>query len=236
MRRTRQQQRSLDRARSKRRQKFLASVAAAGVASGGSLACANTFTTLTGLTAAGNVDVPVNHGSNAEVNLTWDTNWDQYGTLNEPGGWNGRGNVYQMEFDTQQITFAPTAGNIKVSISSFFLDEYAGGGNTFSDWSVTGSTSGLLASGKWTDKNNANDPADAGGRTQISPNAAGVAGETLTLAFVNPSSMNGGGFDSYLAMDNLAFSTMVIPEPATAVMAWLGVGGLGAMAMRRKRN
>jgi uncharacterized protein (TIGR03382 family) len=37
-------------------------------------------------------------------------------------------------------------------------------------------------------------------------------------------------------MDNLTFSTTVIPEPATAVMAWLGVGGLGAMAIRRKRK
>jgi hypothetical protein len=95
--------------------------------------------------------------------------------------------------------------------------------------------SGVLASGTWTDENTANDPGDGGGRTQIFPNAAGVAGETLTLLFSNPPSPV-GGFDSYLAMDNLVFSSAVIPEPATAVMAWLGVGALGAMAMRRKRS
>jgi uncharacterized protein (TIGR03382 family) len=37
-------------------------------------------------------------------------------------------------------------------------------------------------------------------------------------------------------MDNLVFSTSIaVPEPATAVMAWMGIAGLGAMAMRRKR-
>ena len=53
----------------------------------------------------------------------------------------------------------------------------------------------------------------------ISPNASGLAGETLTLGFQNPDSTNGGGADSYLAMDNLTFSTMIVPEPATAVLA-----------------
>jgi hypothetical protein len=54
--------------------------------------------------------------------------------------------------------------------------------------------------------------------------------------FENFDSFSGGGYDSYQAMDNLVFSTTIVPEPATAVMVWLGVGGLGASAMRRKRN
>jgi uncharacterized protein (TIGR03382 family) len=124
-----------------------------------------------------------------------------------------------------------------------------------------------------------------GGRDTISPNATGVAGETLTLAFDHYS-----GYISYLAMDNLTFLSEVIggpdpgdfdndgdvdgrdflvwqrggspnplspgdlsawqtnygtsplvalnavPEPATALLAWLGVSGLGALAMRRKRS
>lgn len=221
---------------SSKRRRLLASLAAAGVAGTGTFAQADITSTLTGLTTPGNVDVPVNHGSTAETTLVWDTNWDQYGTLNEAGGWNGRGNVYQMEFDTQQITFTPTAANIKLTISSFHLDEYAGGGNTYSDWSVTGSSSGAIASGTWNLRNTANDPADAGGRDLISPNAVGSVGETLTLLFTNLPNSMGGGFDSYLAMDNLTFSSMIIPEPATAVLAWLGVGGLGAMAIRRKRE
>ena len=224
---------------SKRWQRFLASITGLGMTGAGTFAQADTATTLTGLPGFAppnnNQLVPVNHGSNAEVTLSWSPEWQQYGVTEYAGGWNNRGNVYQMEGDTQSIAFAPTAANIKVTVNSFFLDEWAGGGNTFSNWSVTGSASGVLASGTWTDENTANDPGDGGGRTQILPNAAGAAGETLTLLFGNPPAP-AGGFDSYLAMDNLVFSTTVIPEPATAVMAWLGVGGLGAMAMRRKRT
>lgn len=221
---------------SSKKRKLLASVAAAGVVGSGSLAQADTTTTLTGLTAPGNTDVPQTHGDNAEVDLTWHPNWDQYGTLNEAGGWNGRGNVYQMEYDIQDITFAPTTPNIKVKITSFELDEYAGGGNTSSTWAVSGPLSGVIASGLWNLRDNAHDPIDLGGRDLIFANAVGAAGETLTLTFTNADSLNGGGFDSYLAMDNLVFSTMIVPEPTTAVMAWLGVGGLGALAMRRKRK
>jgi hypothetical protein len=229
--------RKFERCKSRRRRKLFTTLAAAGVASMGSLAQADTSTTLTGLTAPGNVPVPINHGSNAEVTLSWDqTGWDQYGTLNYAGGWDGRGDVYQMEYDTQSITFAPTAPYIKVTIEDFDLDEWGGGGNTYSDWSVTGTSSGLIASGTWDLKNNVNDPNDLGGRDLITVNAVGDPGETLTLLFTNLPDSMGGGYDSYLAMDNLTFNTMVIPEPATAVMAWLGVGGLGAMAMRRKRK
>jgi hypothetical protein len=223
---------------SKRWQRFLASITGLGMAGAGSYAQADTSTTLTGLPGFAppnnNQLVPVNHGSNAEVALTWSPEWQQYGVTEYAGGWNTRGNVYQMEGDTQSIAFAPTAANVKVTVNSFFLDEWAGGGNTYADWSVTGSVSGLLASGTWSDKNTANDPGDGGGRTQISPNAAGAAGETLTLLFTDLAPPV-GGFDSYLAMDNLVFSSTIIPEPATAVMGWLGVGALGARAMRRKR-
>jgi MYXO-CTERM domain-containing protein len=202
------------------------------------LAQADTSTTLTGLPGGPpfNQNVPVNHGSNAEVTLVWDTDFDQYGTAEYAGGWNGRGNVYQMEYTFQTIIFDPTGTREKVTINQLFLDEWELGGNTYSDWSVTTPRREVIASGTWDDFNNANDPADAGGRSLVSINATGRPGQTLTLTFNNPDSLSGGGFDSYLAMDNLTFSTTVVPEPATAVLAWLGVGGLGALAMRRKRN
>ena len=129
--------------------------------------------------------------------------------------WNGRGDVYQINNRLADIIFAPTSSSIKVTLNSFELDEWAGGGNTSALWSVTGSTSGLIASGSWTDKNTANDPNNLGGRTLISPNASGVPGESLTVLFDHSAS---GGAISYLAMDNLTFSTTVIPEPATAVL------------------
>jgi hypothetical protein len=221
---------------SKRRQRLLASLAAASVAGSGSLAHADTATTLTGL-ADTNEAVPTDHGSNAEVTLSWSVptppdetgnDWDQY------ADWDSRDPaVYQINNRVTDITFTPTGPGIKVTVSEFFLDEWAGGTDTSAMWSVTGSSSGLIASGLWTDKNNANDPNDLGGRTLISPNATGAFGETLTLTFDHSAS---GGYISYLAMDNLTFLTMVVPEPTTAVLAWMGVGGLGAMAMRRKRK
>jgi hypothetical protein len=229
----RQQSKKLNRAASKRRTRFLATLAAAGVAGSASLAQADITTTLTGVPGSvDNASIPPGHGSTAETTLAWsavptDTNWDQY------ADWDGRGNVYQINDRLANITFAPTSPTIKVTINSFEFDEWAGGGNTTAMWSVTGSSSGVLASGTWTDKNTANDPSDMGGRTLISPLAMGAAGETLTLAFDHSAS---AGLISYLAMDNLTFSSVVIPEPATAVMAWLGIAGLGAMAIRRKRN
>ena len=187
------------RSSTKRRQKLLASLAAAGVVGTGSLAQADTATTLTGvMPSVSNDDVPVSHGSNAEVTLAWPDTWDQY------ANWDGRGDVYQVDQRMTDIKFTPSAAEIKITISSFELDEYAGGGDTSVMWSVTGSSSGLLSAGTWVDFDTAHDPADGGGRSLVSANATGVPGEMLTLAFDHSLS---GGFISYLAMDNLPFST-----------------------------
>jgi len=210
----------------KRRQRLLASVAAASMVGGGSLAHGDMISTLTGLGTT-NEPVPVDHGSTAETFLTWSPEWDQY------ADWDGRGEVYQVDQRMTSIAFAPASALIKVSIQDFELDEWAGGGDTSAAWSVTGSVSGLLASGSWTDKNSANDPSDLGGRTLVAANATGVPGETLTFLVDHSAS---AGTISYLAMDNLTFSSMVVPEPATGVLAWLGATGLGALAMRRKRK
>ena len=172
-----------------------------------------------------NDPVPVAHGSTAEATLAWSVApniWDQY------ADWDGRGDVYQIDQRMTDITFTPASALIKITVQDFELDEYTGGGATNCLWSVTGSSSGLIASGNWTDFFVAN-----GGRSLVTANATGAPGETLTLAFDHSGSM---GYISYLAMDNLTFLSMVVPEPATAVLAWMGVGGLGALAMRRKRK
>jgi hypothetical protein len=206
---------------------------AGGLTSGDAVAYADTSTTLTGLNST-NDNIPAGHGSNAEVTVGWSEpdptgdDWDQY------ADWDGRDPaVYQINDYTASISFTPTSPLVKITVDSFFLDEYGGGGDTAVAWSVTGSSSGLIASGLWSDFNSANDPTDAGGRTQVSPMAMGAFGETLTLLF---DQTNSGGYVSYLAMDNLVFSSMVVPEPNAAVLGALGIGGLGAMAMRRKRK
>jgi hypothetical protein len=229
----RQQRNKLKHAASKRRSRFLVSLTAAGVAGTGAVTYADITTTLTGVPGSvNNAAIPAGHGSTADIALAWsatpeDTNWDQY------SDWDGRGDVYQINDRVASIMFAPSSPTTRVWINSFELDEWAGGGDTSAAWRISGSTSGEFASGVWADKNTANDPNDLGGRTLVTPSAIGLAGETLTLTFDHSAS---GGFVSYLAMDNLTFRSVVIPEPATAVMAWLGVGGLGALAMRRKRS
>ncbi|MFI4862084.1 MAG: PEP-CTERM sorting domain-containing protein [Phycisphaerales bacterium JB063] len=179
-----------------------------------------------------NFDIPVNHGSNEagtpNVTLTWtddratpgDSAWDQY------GGWPGDGGdgVYQLDNEsdysiTHSIVFDPDNG-FNVVINSFDLNVWAGGGATDVTWSVVGTSSGSLGGGVF---NLADDSV-----TTQNLNIAGVSSETLTISFQQTS-----GESSYLALDNLTFDQTAVPEPGTAVMA---LGGLGALAMRRKRK
>lgn len=174
-------------------------------------------TNLTGL-AATNSAVPADHGSNAagtpDTSLTWTGNWDQY------AAWDGRGDAYQIEGSSVgspiKIDFFPSSGNA-VKIISFDLDEWVGGGNTEVAWTISGASSGNLASGTWSNFNSANDASDAGGRSTITPNVTGTSGETLTLSFAQTS-----GQASYLAVDNLTFDQVVI-EPDNSVPTVLNI-------------
>lgn len=177
--------------------------------------------TLVGLGST-NEAIPSGHGSTADVTLAWDDGWDQY------AAWDGRGDVYQIDLAVAIITFTPSNPLVRVKIESFDLDEWAGGGDTEAIWSVTGSA-GTTANGVWNTFNTANDPNNTGGRSLVSPMIEGLPGETVTLSFDH----TGRGSISYLAMDNLTFSTRTVPEPSTAL---LGLGALGAAAMRRRRK
>jgi hypothetical protein len=207
----------------RRRRKVFA--AAFGMACLG-VPAANAETVLTGLTAT-NEDVPTDHGSFApgtpDIGLTWGGNWDQYdGWPNDPGD-----GVYQIDGASDgevshTIQFAPNAGwNVK--LLSLDLNVWPGGGATDVDWSVDGSVSGNLGSGTYS-------TADG----TVSSNAVdfmGTGAETLTLTL---SQMTGIG--SYLAMDNLAFDQVQVPEPTGFGLALAGIGGLGALAIRRRRK
>jgi hypothetical protein len=116
----------------------------------------------------------------------------------------------------------PTAG-FGVRLASFDLDEWQGGGDGNITWSVTGATSGALASGNFA-------MANTGGRKTVSPGVSGQLGEVLTLSL----QLNTGG-PSYFALDNLTFAQ--VPEPSALALGALGaVGALGAAAMRRRKR
>ena len=186
-------------------------------------------TTLTGTGLGSNTDVPADHGSNApgtpNVTLAWSTAptaglWDSYN--NWPGASNGQ--VYQVDGAsdgtiTHTIVFTPEAG-WNVELTQLDLNVWAGGGSTDVNWEVVGSTSGTLGSGTWT---------TADGAITTNPiNITGAGAESLTLNMVQTS-----GKGSYLGMDNLTFDQVAVPESSAAL---LGMAGLGAMALRRRRK
>lgn len=144
--------------------------------------------------------------------------WDTY------TAWDGRGNVAQTDFNVGpalSLLFAPSADSA-VRLISFELDEWAGGGAGSIAWSLSGTVSGLMASGNWT-------MSEPGGRDGIFPDKSGLVGENLILSF----SLN-SGLPSYFALDNLAFDQ--VPEPSTCALGALGAVALGAAAMRRRRR
>ncbi len=155
-----------------------------------------------------------------------DIDWTVAGLTDYYPAWNGRTNVAQLDYTRTgaanpiQWNIVPDSPTIAVIVNSFDLDMWAGGGNAQIDWSIEGSVSGPLASGTWT--------RSTGGRDTISPNITGVAGESLTLTFQHVS-----GLGNYLALDNLSFDQVTIPEPSGVTLA---VAGLGALALRRRRK
>jgi hypothetical protein len=154
-----------------------------------------------------------------DISLTWGAGYQTY------TAWDGRGNVAQLDYNAAassdiDLTFTPTLG-YAVLIDSFDLDEWNGGGDTSVSWSIFDSQ-GTLASGTWL-------KSDPGGRDQIltglTADDVGL-GESVTLRL----SLN-AGLPSYLALDNLTFQQ--VPEPSAIA---LGLLGLGALALRRRRG
>jgi hypothetical protein len=174
------------------------------------------------------------------INTTWGAGYQTYLS------WDSRGNVIQTDYNTAtnsagiDITWTPDPG-YGVLVTRFDLDEWGGAGTAYGaafgdanvSWSLTDAF-GTLASGVWDLRNNLNDPGDAGGRdiilTGLTAGSVNI-GQAVTLRLTFNS-----GAPSYLAMDNLTFDQIAaVPEPTVATIGLLGAG-LGAMAMRRRKQ
>lgn len=139
--------------------------------------------------------------------------------------------VYQLDNGTNAsahaIIFTPDAG-FNVKLQGLSLNDWAQGPAGLAgynvDWTVSGSVSGLIDSGTFQTVDGTDTPFTFGSSGSIT----GANGEIITLRLQQ---LNGTG--SYLAMDNLSFDQVVVPEPSAAL---LGAAGLGAMAMRRRRK
>lgn len=214
----------------------LAATGTAGLALAQAASAATVLDSITGF--ANDEGVPSAYGSNLagtpDIALNWGggtkaDGWDSYGT------WDGRDQPLQTDYtqlNPMSVSFTPGSATIGVLITSFELDEWAGGGDSVINWTVkNGGTT--IVSGTFDDFNNVNDPGDAGGRSLVNTGmttaqALANAGDVLTLEFTMAS-----GDGAYQAMDNLTFDQVAVPEPSSAALAALG---LGAMAMRRKRK
>jgi hypothetical protein len=199
---------------------------------------AQSATILGGSGQSNNATIPADHGSRLlgtpNLVLAWSADWDAYTSRTTsdytpfatwPNDAQASG-VYQLDAAlnvTQTIAFTPDTG-FAVILSSLDLNDWVQGPSDLAgmdvDWVVSGPLSGTLGSGTFATVDGTSRNFTLGGLT-------GADGETLTLGLTQRS-----GSASYLAMDNLSFDQVAVPEPTGAA---LGVLALGAMAMRRRR-
>ena len=118
----------------------LAATGAAGLALAQAAQAATILDSNTGL--GNGSGVPETYGSNLagtpDIALDWGTGvigdgWDSY------TNWNGRGESIQTDYgqaSPMSVTFTPTNATIGVQVTSFDLDEFAGGGDSVVNWAI----------------------------------------------------------------------------------------------------
>lgn len=127
--------------------------------------------------------------------------------------WDGRGSVLQTQYDNGDLNleFTPSA-SVGVLITSFDLDEYAGGGATVVNWSITNvDTTAVIVSGVWNDFEIADGGSSTVATGMTEAQALANVGSVLSLNLVLA-----GGTGSYQALDNLVFDQVVVTDSFVA--------------------
>ncbi|MBK1883557.1 PEP-CTERM sorting domain-containing protein [Luteolibacter pohnpeiensis] len=184
----------------------------------------------------------VSNGSTSNIAVTWggasasatDSSWDIHhstwftpieGQTTGDSTWDGVSSspdIAQLDYGNVTITFTVDSGYALV-LNSFDFGQTAETSGT-SSWTLSLTNSSLTT--VWSQTVDFTD----GQVYTISPAFTGEDGETYTLTFNRTAesySTNGR-----LALDNLSFNQVAIPEPST--VALFGLAGLGLLRRRRK--
>lgn len=177
----------------------------------------------------------VSNGATPNIGLVWDAGWDIHTsnffapTENQfvgGGAWDNEGDVPrvgQLDNNTHTIAFTADPGYALVLNSFDFGHSAETAGTTVWDLTLTDSLASTVWSQQVTFTN--------GQVYTISPGFTGADGASYTLTFNRVSgtyTTNGR-----LAIDNLSFNQVAIPEPGTITLGILGSGAL--IAFRRRK-
>ncbi len=190
----------------------IAALAACGVVVSGNHSVVQADVTLDFTGLAGNgTGIPDTYGDNLagapNIDVTWNSpddqstadGWDSYNS------WDGRGEVGQCDFNQvnpMTITLTPDSG-FGAFVTSFFLDEFVGGGDSIIQWNLPGTG----FSGTWDEFGDA--MGGDGGRTLITTGM--TAGDAVAGPLVLELTLD-SGFGSYQALDNLTFGQVEIAD------------------------